>query len=200
MGVSTETLRRWEKAGKLNVADRTPGGQRLYELADLYNLKTRRPESLPGQKITLGYARVSTAEQKEDLARQVALLETYCRANAWPCEVISDVGSGLNYRKKGLRGLIRKICQQEVTRLVLTDQDRLLRFGSELVFALCAQFGVEVVIINATLNNNTPEEDLAADVLEILTVFAARLYGARSRRNKVLLARLQAEVTATAHV
>ena len=74
--------------------------------------------------------------------------------------------------------------------MVLTHRDRLLRFGAELIFSLCEQFGVEIVIINAS-ENTSFEDDLMQDVLEIITVFSARLYGARSRKNKKLLESLQ---------
>jgi predicted site-specific integrase-resolvase len=104
--------------------------------------------------------------------------------------VIEDLGSGLNYQKKGLKLLIKRICSGEVGRLVVTHKDRLLRFGSELVFALCEQFGTEVVIINRS-EDSSYEEDLARDVLEIITVFSARLYGSRSHQNKQLVKRLR---------
>ena len=73
---------------------------------------------------------------------------------------------------------------------MLTHRDRLLRFGTELIFSLCEQFGVEIVIINAS-ENTSFEDDLVQDVLEIITVFSARLYGSRSRKNKKLLESLQ---------
>ena len=109
----------------------------------------------------------------------MALLESFCSANAWTYEVITDVGSGLNYSKRGLRRLVARICSGEVGRLVISHKDRLLRFGSELVFSLCEHFSCEVVIVNAS-EDSTFEEDLAADVIEIVTVFSARLYGSRS--------------------
>ena len=82
------------------------------------------------------------------------------------------------------------ICSVKIERLVLTHKDRLLRFGSELVFSLCEQFGVEVVIMNRSEDARF-EDDLAQDVLEIITVFSARLYGARSRKNQRLLQSLK---------
>ena len=133
---------------------------------------------------------MSTNGQKDDLVRQVALLESYCAANGWTYEVISDLGSGLNYHKRGLKALVSRICSGEVGRLVLSHKDRLLRFGSELVFSLCEHFGVEVIIINAS-EDSTFEEDLANDVIEIVTVFSARLYGSRSDKNKQVMERLQ---------
>jgi putative resolvase len=92
----------------------------------------------------------------------------------------------MNYYKKGLKKLLNAILDGNVGRLVLTHKDRLLRFGAELVFALCEAREVEVVIINSGAEA-TFEEELAKDVLEIITVFSARLYGSRSRKNQRLL-------------
>ena len=153
-------------------------------------LRAIAPHKAPSTRSTIAYARVSTSGQKDDLVRQVALLESYCAANGWAYEVISDVGSGLNYHKRGLKALVSRICSGEVGRLVLSHKDRLLRFGSELVFSLCEHFGVEVIIINAS-GDSTFEEDLANDVIEIVTVFSARLYGSRSDENKQVMERLQ---------
>jgi putative resolvase len=182
LGVSRDTLRRWEKSGKITV-ERTAKGHRRYNLALLMGASPRQDQT---KKKTVVYARVSGHDQKEDLIRQIQILETFCAANGWTYEVIEDLGSGLNYNKRGLRNLIRAICLAQVDRLVLTHKDRLLRFGSELIFSLCEQFGIEVVIINKT-ESSTFEDDLVQDVLEIITVFSARLYGARSRKNKKLL-------------
>ena len=183
LGVSTITLRRWEKSGKL-IPERTKGGHRRYDLSKL------RPElyhaNLADNKITIAYARVSSHDQKADLERQKQVLEMYCANQGWKFEVISDLGSGMNYYKKGLTKLLNQILKDEVGRLVLTHKDRLLRFGAELVFAICAAKGVEIVIINKG-EDVSFEEDLAKDVLEIITVFSARLYGSRSRKNQKLI-------------
>ena len=187
LGVTPETLRRWEAQGKIEV-ERTPKGHRRYDLARLHHVAPR--VALSGRP-TLAYARVSSHDQKEDLGRQVALLESFCAANGWTYAVIQDLGSGLNYHKKGLRQLIRRICAGEVGRLVLTHKDRLLRFGSELVFALCEAYNVEVVIINVSEQPLSDEEELAQDVLEIITVFSARLYGSRSHKNRKLVETLR---------
>jgi putative resolvase len=187
LGVSRETLRRWEAAGKIQV-ERTPKGHRRYDLAKLHGL-TPRP-SLAGRP-TIAYARVSSYDQKEDLMRQVALLESFCAANGWTYEIIQDLGSGLNYNKKGLQQLIKRICSGTVGRLVLTNKDRLLRFGAELVFALCEAYNAEVVMINQGEQPLRFEEELAQDVLEIITVFSARLYGSRSHKNRKLVETLR---------
>jgi predicted site-specific integrase-resolvase len=134
---------------------------------------------------------VPTNGQKDDFVRQVALLEHFCAAQGWTYEVIADIGSGLNYHKRGLRRLIARICSGEVGRLVLAHKDRLLRFGAELVFSLCEHFGTEVVIINAS-EEPSFDEDLAQDVIEIVTVFSAWLYGSRSHKNRQVMEQLRA--------
>jgi len=185
LGVSRDTLRRWEAAGKIEV-ERTPNGHRRYNLA-----KLRGVTKAPSERVTLAYVRVSSHDQKNDLVTQVALLESFCAANGWSYEVVQDLGSGLNYKKRGLRQLIKRICIGDIGRLVLTHKDRLLRFGSEIVFAVCEEFNVEVTIINQSEKPISFEEELAGDVLEIITVFSARMYGSRSHKNRKLVDKLR---------
>ncbi|MFC0709293.1 IS607 family transposase, partial [Azorhizophilus paspali] len=171
LGVSITTLRRWEASGKL-VAEHTAGSHRRYDLAKL------KPELFRSEaeacRRTVAYARVSSHDQKDDLERQKQVLELYCARQGWTFEVIADLGSGMNYQKKGLKRLLESIIEGQVGRLVITHKDRLLRFGAELVFAMCEAKSVEVVILNQG-EDTTFEEDLAKDVLEIITVFSARL-------------------------
>ena len=117
----------------------------------------------------------------------------YCASNGWQYEIIADLGSGMNYNKKGLKKLLGDILDDKVSRLVITHKDRLLRFGAELIFSICEAKEVEVVIMNKGEDSGF-EEDLAKDVLEIITVFSARLYGARSKKNKKLLENMQKAV------
>jgi len=114
------------------------------------------------------------------------VLELYCASQDWTFDIIADLGSGMNYRKRGLKRLLDGIVEGEIGRLVLTHKDRLLRLGAELVFALCQAKQVEVVIINQG-EDTAFEKELANDVLEIITVFSARLYGSRSHRNQKLI-------------
>ena len=186
LGVSPDTLRRWEAAGKIDV-ERTPTGHRRYDLAQLRCLVPLQAQS---NQITLAYARALSLENKEDLKRQLTTLKSFCVTNGWRFEIIQDQGSGIDYRKSGLQQLIRRICQGNVGRLVVTHRDRLVRFGAELVFSLCEHFGTEVVIINATALS-TFEEELAEDVLEIVKVFSARLYGSRNQKNRRIIHQLQ---------
>ena len=191
LGVSAQTLRRWEKQGKGLPFRRTTGNQRRYNLADLgLPMRTSNLKEQPA----LAYARVSSHDQKEDLQRQEKMLQLFCSSNGWTFEIVSDLGSGMNYHKKGLKILIRKIMGSEISRLVLTHKDRLLRFGAELIFSLCEQRNIEVVLINKG-DEPSFEEELASDVLEIITVFSARLYGSRSHKNKKLLENLKEAAT-----
>lgn len=186
LGVTTTTLRNWDKNGLLHPDEHTRGGNRRYKLESLKNVNPDVRYKSDDLK-TIAYARVSSHDQKEDLIRQVSVLEAYCAKHGFEYEVIQDLGSGMNYYKKGLTKLLNLILDGQVKRLVLTHKDRLLRFGAELVFAICESKEVEVIIINKGEENVKFEEELAKDVLEIITVFSARLYGSRSNKNKKLL-------------
>ena len=179
LGVTPQTLRKWEALGHLVPTRKSPGGTRYYSTSQLLG---HHPGGLP----TVCYARVSSHDQKADLERQAALLETYCAAHGWTSLVIRDLGSGMNYRKKGLHQLLEMILERRTQRLVLSHRDRLLRFGAELVFTLCELRGIEVVVIHQG-EQPSFEEELAQDVLEIITVFSARLYGSRSRKHRKLM-------------
>ncbi len=180
LGVTPQTLRRWESSGQLLPDHKTDGGTRYYDIERLLGVKTQ------DSTLTYAYARVSSHDQKQDLQRQKEVLSIYCASQGWNYQIIEDLGSGMNYKKKGLKNLLDAILGKKIKRLVLTHKDRLLRFGAELIFTLCEIHHVEVVIINQG-EDLSFEEDLAKDVLEIITVFAARLYGARSHKNKKLL-------------
>ncbi|MDR0295773.1 MAG: IS607 family transposase [Prevotellaceae bacterium] len=191
LGVSVSTLRRWDKSGVL-TPEKTASGHRRYDVSKL-KPNSFRPAEIIDRK-TIAYARVSGQDQKNDLERQKQVLELYCAKQGWVYEVVSDLGSGMNYHKKGLKKLINEIMSGKIGRIVITHKDRLLRFGAELVFAICEAKNVEVVILNQG-EDTTFEEDLAKDVLEIITVFSARLYGSRSRKNKKLLESVVKAVT-----
>lgn len=190
LGVTIQTLRNWDKQGLLKPDELTRGGERRYKLETLRNVNKNIAFNVDNLK-TIAYARVSSHDQKDDLIRQVQVLELYCAKAGFKYEVIQDLGSGMNYYKKGLTKLLNLILDGQVKRLVLTHKDRLLRFGAELVFAICEAKNVEVIIINKGDENVKFEEELAKDVLEIITVFSARLYDSRSKKNKKLLDSMQ---------
>ena len=96
LGISAQTLRRWEREGRIEPAQRTSGGQRRYELSAIAHEKR---QSKPSNRKTVAYARVSSHDQKNDLERQKEMLSMYCASQGWTFEVIEDLGSGMNYRK-----------------------------------------------------------------------------------------------------
>ena len=116
LGVHPDTMRRWESEGKI-IPERTAGGHRRYDVATLLGTKEKDGK-------TICYARVSTRPQKEDLQRQSLVLAGYCERKGYSYEVISDIGSGINYNKRGLTKLIKLLLLGEVRRLVITNKDQ----------------------------------------------------------------------------
>src|SRR3990167_6347715 len=121
LGVSVSTMRRWEREGKLKKPMLTEGKHRRYWLSQLRPLKLN-PDKLQDQ--TIAYARVSSHDQQSDLERQKKVLEMYCASYGWSYEIISDLGSGMNYQKRGLRKLLSAILDGNIKRIVLTHRDR----------------------------------------------------------------------------
>jgi predicted site-specific integrase-resolvase len=190
LGLSTQTLIRWHKSGQLIPDKVSDGGTRYYLVSSL----KRSPSNT--SNLTIAYARVSSYDQKDDLETQGEALKMFCTSNGWSYELIKDVGSGMNYNKSGLKKLLKMIHGGTISRLVLTERDRLLRFGSELIFEMCELNNIEVVIIN-TSDDTSFEQELAQDVLQIITVFSARLYGSRSNKNKKLVKTIKEQMEAS---
>jgi putative resolvase len=163
-GVSVSTMRRWDKLGSLRSTSRTLGNHRRYQLVH-------------EQRLKVGYARVSSHDQRNDLVTQAKFLAPFCDV------VLQDLGSGLNCKKPRLKKLITMLLNKQVSELHLSHKDRLLRFGHELVFQLCKWSGATVFIHNEA-QIITFEEELCKDVITLMTVFSARLYGRRSHTNK----------------
>ena len=182
IGVSVSTLRRWEKECYFFPCFRTCGGHRRYSISAIEK-KFFFNQIKHQDKYTILYSRVSSKDQEKDLKTQSQRLQEHADGFHWKTLSISDVGNGLNCKKKGLKKLLSFICQGQVERLVLTHRDRLLRFGSELLFQVCDHFGVEVVI----LDERRPQgfyEQLSAEIIELVVVSSARLYGKRSHENR----------------
>ena len=186
LGVSVSTLRRWESEGKI-TSTKTSGGHRRYTVDDLS--KTHRKIS-QNKRITIAYCRVSSSDQKNDLIRQVDNVSKFCIARGYSFKVIEDLGSGLNYNKKGLKELINLIQTNTVERVVINYKDRLLRFGFEILEQVCDFHNVEIEIVNHS-EDKTYEQELVEDILSIITVFSSRLYGSRSEKTKKVTETLQ---------
>jgi len=185
LGVHPITLRRWEKEGKIRCV-RTPSGQRRFPRSEILRLLG---ENLPSGSRAVVYARVSSAKQAGagNLERQRQRLEDYCRSRGYEIvAVIAEQGSGLNEKRKGLARLF-KLAREGKTDLVVVEfKDRLARFGFTYIERYLNAFGVKVEVVNGE-EPKSLQEELVQDMLSILTVFSAKLYGARSKefRKKV---------------
>ena len=182
LNVSKETLRRWEKEGKI-TPHRTSGNHRRYDLNQLKAIINST--DVLENKLVACYCRVSTKSQEDDLKRQIEKLEYYCIAKGYQYKIISDIGSGLNYNKKGLTELINMIHNKEISKIILNYKDRLIRFGYEIIEQFCKLNYVDIEIVNHT-EDKTYNEELVEDVLSIITVYSAKLYGSRSHKQKVI--------------
>lgn len=179
LGITPQTLRRWEKAGKFPADFRTLGNHRRYRLDTLLRFANAVSTK---DKTTVCYSRVSCSDQRDDLLRQEQRLLSWCQEHGHTNTLsIRDQGSGLNTKKRGLLKRLGMICPAgapggEVGTLVIENNDRLLRVGADLVFSLCHCFSVDVVV-----TDQPPEEAfekrLVDDVLAVITVMSARLYG-----------------------
>lgn len=183
LGVTPTTVRRLHKTGELIPCHISAGGTRYYSEDQLKKFISKETENV--EKIVIGYCRVSTPSQKDDLETQVNNLKTYMYAKGYKFEIITDIGSGINYNKKGLQELIKKINDKEISKIVILYKDRLIRFGFDLIKYLCELNDVEIEIIDNT--EQSKEQELTDDLIQIITVFANRLYGQRSRKTKRLI-------------
>lgn len=180
LGVHVSSLRRWENEGKLK-AIRTPGGQRRFILEEI-----EKAAGVPRAVRTVCYGRVSTHSQQDDLQRQLEhLRQRYPEA-----EIISETGSGLNFRRKKFLSVLERIIDGDIQRLVVAHPDRLVRFGIELVKWLCEKFECNLVVLND--RKLSPDQELVQDMLSIIHCFSSRLYGLR-KYSKQVKEDLQAE-------
>ena len=186
LGVTPEHVRTMHRTGEVIPARISEKGTRYYseeQLRDLKNSRTPQRE----EKV-VAYCRVSTKSQKDELEKQVENVKSYMYAKGYSFEVITDVGSGINYKNKGLQELIFLIDSNQITKVVVLHKDRLVQFGFELIQLLCELHSVEIEIIDNSERSN--EEELTDDLIEIVTVFANKLYGSRSKKTKTLIERV----------
>ncbi|GHO79922.1 hypothetical protein KSD_76930 [Ktedonobacter sp. SOSP1-85] len=187
IGKSTKTLQKWDREGKL-VAHRSSQSNRRYYTHDQY-LEYRGLKA-PEQGLTIAYARVSGVAQKPDLAHQLAALRSYCDVHTIAIdEWIQDIGSGLNYKRKGFNRLMEMVELGQVRKIIIAHRDRLVRFGYEYFETFCERHHTELVSING--EHLSPEQELVRDLIAIITVFSARLHGLRSYKKVIKDAALQ---------
>lgn len=184
LGVSIQTLRNWDKEGKLKPTYVTENGYRYYS-EDLLNKFKNVKNVNKIKKKNILYARVSTKSQKDDLDRQVDNLKQYAYSKGYSFEIITDIGSGINYKKEGLLKMINLVECGEVDRIIVLYKDRLIRFGYDLIEYICKLNDTKIEIVdNSTISK---EQELTEDLIQIITVFSNRLYGARSKKTVNLI-------------
>ena len=173
-------MHRWEEMGRLVPARRTAGGHRRYCEESLR--PTPHKEAAPPHVIA--YARVSSSDQRADLGRQSEVLKRHLaeRSNNTTVELIEDIGSGMNFQKKGLRRVLRAITKQTVSEIVVTHPDRLTRFGFGLFEQLCELHQIKLTVLARSAEDFSTQ--LSQDLIEIVTVFSSKLYGKRSAENR----------------
>lgn len=172
LGVTAQTLRNWDKSGKLKPHHKSANGYRYYAESDLNQLLGKL-DTIQGK--TVGYCRVSSKKQVDDLQRQVENMRTYLLAQGTPFEIISDIGSGINYQRKGLQELIKGITNHSISKVVVLYKDRLARFGFELIEYIADLYGCTIEIIDTT--KKTEQQELVEDLVQIITIFSCKLQG-----------------------
>src|SRR6266581_3582030 len=185
IGKSVNTLQKWDRKGILR-AFRSPTNRRYYTHDQYLQYRGLVAQE---QGLTIVYSRVSGVAQKPDLVKQIKALEAYCQQHSITVdEWMSDIGSGLNYKRKHFTRLMEMIELGQVRRLIIAHRDRLVRFGYEYFEAFCQRHHTELVVIDGEAMS--PEQELVRDLIAIVTVFSARLHGLRSYNNAIRAAAL----------
>jgi len=185
LGVSTQTLYNWDKSGKIETI-RTAGGHRKYNVEKYLSGQGKEPreESLikltNNKKLNICYVRVSTVGQKDDLKRQ----KEYMIKKYPKYEIIEDIGSGINFNRRGLRRIIKLAISGHINKLVVAYKDRLTRFGFDLIEDLIKEYSDGVILVDNERKEKEPKEELVEDVLQILNVYTAKLNGLRKSKGE----------------
>ncbi|WAX23273.1 transposase [Staphylococcus phage vB_SauM_VL10] len=186
IGVTTQTLRNWHSENKLIPEKITDSGTRYYSQEQLNQYKG----TVKARK-TVGYCRVSSKKQDDDLDRQVMDITRYMNNAGYNYQVITDIGSGINYNNKGLNELIKMIVSNEVEKIVVMYKDRLVRFGFELIENICKEFDVSIEIVDN--EEKMGQQELVEDLIQIVTVFSCRLQGKRAHKAKKMVGELNSD-------
>lgn len=172
-GVCKQTVMQWASAGTIDTID-LPSGQRRYKIRGSGNTTFSEEKTAEAQKISICYCRVSSQGQKDDLERQVQ----YMRSKYPGWTVVTDIGSGLNWKRKGLKAVLRQCMQGSVSKVAVAHKDRLSRFGYEILEFVMAECGVSLLCDDQEVHRSK-ETELAEDIISVVTVFSARLHGQR---------------------
>ena len=191
LGVTAQTLRNWDKEGKLKPSYVKSNGYRYYSEESIlsYTQERKTKKNLN----VVGYARVSSKKQSDDLERQINNLNTYISSKYDSFDIITDIGSGINYNKPGLKKLIEKINKKEVDLIIVLYKDRLLRFGFELVEYFAELNNVKIEVLDKIDKNQ--DEELVEDLVQIINVFSCKIQGKRKTKTKQLIDDFSKKIT-----
>ena len=180
IGVSISTLQRWDRTDVLK-SKRTPTNQRYYTDEDLNKVLNLKTEA---KRKSVGYCRVSTQGQKQNLENQKEFVSVYSLNHGVILdEIYTDIGSGLNYKRKNWNKLLEQVANDEIDKIYVTYKDRFVRFGYEWFADFCASHGTEIIVLNQ--KQTSPEEELTEDLLSILHVFSTRSYDLRKYKTEI---------------
>lgn len=182
LGVTAQTLRNWDTNGKLHPHHTSNNGYRYYSREQLNQVLNIKPNI---DKMVIGYCRVSNNKQKDNLKKQIENMKLYLNAQGKPYQIISDIGSGINYKKKGLQDLIKRISQNQVEKVVIMYKDRLTRFGFELIEYIASLHHCDIEIVDNT--NQTEQEELVEDLAQIITEFNSKSQRKRVNKTKEIV-------------
>lgn len=173
--VTTETLRNWDREGKITTI-RTPSNARRYLLADIQNILGVRVT--PKQTRKICYCRVSSKKQMDDLERQ----KDFFRSTYPDHELVTDIGSGLNWKRKGLKTILDSSMSGTVKEVVVAHRDRLCRFAFELISWILERNGTKLLVLNQP-DDKSGDTELTDDILSIIHVYSCRKMGQRRYKN-----------------
>ena len=184
LGIHFVTLKRWIYSGKIRAV-KTPTGRWMIPESEVERIIGGKEEVKEVRAVI--YARVGSSDQKKDLERQVQYLTQYCSAKGYKVvDVLSDIASGLKANRRGLLKLFNYVMNKQVDVVVVTYKDRLTRFGFEYLEYFFKQYGVRIEVVYGEEPKDAYQE-LVEDLLAIVTSFAGKLYGMRSRKKKRLV-------------
>lgn len=180
LGVSISTLQRWDREGVLK-AYRNPKNRRYYTEEQYLNYMGMGDDKK--QKV-VAYSRVSSRNQKDDLNNQFNFIKNYCNAKGIIVDdYMSDIGSGLNYKRKNWNKLLDQVMNNEIETIYITYKDRFIRFGYDWFENLCHQFDTQIVVLND--KTTSPQQELVEDLISIIHVFSCRIYGLRKYKTDI---------------
>lgn len=185
--ISRVTLCNYAKTGKIK-ATKLPSGHYDYDIDSVYELIGKRNKT---KRVNVLYCRVSTPKQKKDLENQKKTLEEFCAKNGLTISnIYEDIGSGINFDRKGLSELILKVINHEVSKVIIAYKDRLSRLSFDLFKNLFEEFNCEIVVLNEIDDPKTIEKEIFKEIVDMIHCFSMRLYSSR-RKEKLKLVEKQ---------